>query len=169
MLALTKIMTIAITAIILGTSVAAAQVNPIPVISPADMKPTTTIANLFRIPINILFSVVFALGSVPLYIVRGFLSVWNSWGFPPIQQILAGFSFVAPAVFRDSLFILAFFAMVEFVILLLIPILGWILIPVAWGITGIGVLLFAIADFVSKINAMAVKEKSSGGGSGWWA
>ena len=162
-----KIIPIAIAAIILMVPIATAQI--VPTISPDEMKPTDPLVNLFKIPINILFSVVFALGSLPLYIIRGFLSVWNSWGFPPIQQILAGFSLVAPAVFRDSLFILAFFALIELVILGLIPILGWALIPVAWGITGIGVLLFAIADFISKINAGTIKNESQRGGAGWWS
>jgi len=165
------IITIVITAIFLTPPIAAAQIAPIiPNNMIPEISPTTPIVNLFRIPLNIFFSVLFALGSVPLYIIRGFLRVWNSWGFPPMQQILAGFSFVAPTVFRDSMFILLFFCMIEFVILLLIPILGWLLIPIVWGVTGVGVLLFAIADFISKINSITNTEKEkTGGAAGWWS
>ena len=166
------ITTIALAAVFLTLPIATAQIAPIiPNNVIPEISPTTPIVDLFKIPLNILFSVCFALGSVPLYIIRGFLSVWHSWGFPPIQQILTGLSFVAPAVFKDSMFILLFFCMIEFVILLLIPILGWVLIPIVWGITGVGVLLFAIADFISKINSVTTikqgKEKT-GGSAGWW-
>jgi len=115
--------------------------------------------------------VCFALGSVPLFIIRGFLRVWHSWGFPPMQQILAGFSLAAPTVFRDSMFILLFFGLVEFVILLPIPVLGWAFIPLAWGLTGVGVLLFAVADFISKINSITInaEKQKTGGGAGWWS
>ena len=164
-----KAITIALAAVFLTLPIATAQIVPVKPI--ADLKPTDPFVNLFKIPLNILFSVCFALGSVPLYIIRGFLSVWHSWGFPPMQQILAGLSLAAPAVFRDSIFILLFFCMIEFVILLLIPVLGWVLIPIVWGLTGVGVLLFAIADFISKINSITTntEKQKTGGAAGWWS
>jgi len=167
-----KAITIALAAIVLILPTATAQIAPIiPNNMIPEISPTTPIVDLFRIPLNIFFSVLFALGSVPLFIIRGFLRVWHSWGFPPMQQILASFSFVAPAVFKDSMFILLFFCMIEFVILLLIPILGWLLIPIVWGLTGVLVLLFAIADFISKINSITTntEKQKTGGSTGWWS
>ena len=163
------IITIVITAIFLTLPITTAQIVPVKPI--ADLKPTDPFVNLFKIPLNIFFSVCFALGSVPLFIIRGFLRVWHSWGFPPMQQILAGFSLAAPTVFRDSMFILLFFGLVEFVILLPIPVLGWALIPLAWGLTGVGVLLFAITDFISKINSITTntEKQKTGGATGWWS
>ena len=165
-----KAITIALATIFLTLPLATAQIVPIK--PSGEIKPTDPFVNLFKIPVNSFFSVIFALGSVPLYIIRGFLRVWSSWGFPSIQEILSSFSLVAPAVFRDAMPILLFFGIVEFVILFVfpVPVLGLAFIPLAWGLTGTGVLLFAIADFISKINSITVntEKEKTGGAAGWW-
>ena len=90
---------------------------------------------------------------------------------PSFTEILGGITTVAPEVFKDSLFLLAFPLIAETVILGLIPVLGWILLPFVWGITTFAVLIFAIADFFSKVSHLtetpALPEKEGGNG-GWW-
>lgn len=130
-------------------------------------EPTGLSAGL-KAPFEICFRLIYSVGAIPLYIVRGFGDVWASWGCPPISLILASMSFLAPDVFRDSIIVFAFLALVEMVALpIVIPLLGVFCILPAWGITGIGTLLFAIADFISKINAMTAKNEGSRGKAGW--
>lgn len=151
---------LALAAILIYPAMAQQQIQ----IKAPEANPVENVSSVFKIPFKILFRLIYSIGELPIWIIRGFLSVWSSWGFPPISDLLASISTSAPAVFRDSMFILLFFCMIEFVVLLLVPIVGWLFIPVAWGFTGIGTLLYAIADFISLA---ARSSQKRGGMAGW--
>lgn len=128
-------------------------------------NPLANISGVCKIPFRILFELIYSIGELPIWVVRGFSQVWAEWGFPPAVIILSHLSQSAPQVFMDSIFILGFFALIELVILpFILPLVGICCVPPAWGVTGVFVLLFSIADFVSKT---AQLSKKSMGGAGW--
>ncbi len=150
--------------LLISSSSAFAQPDTSQLVPP---EPTGLSAGL-KAPFEICFRLIYSVGFIPLYIVRGFGDVWAGWGCPPISLILASMSFLAPAVFKDSIIIFLFLALIEMVVLpVIIPLLGAVCILPAWGITGVGTLLFAIADFISKINAMTAETSGSRGNAGW--
>ena len=153
---------ISLLAIVMSGTVNAQGINP--------MTPKEQILHLAIIPFRVFFYILYVAGTFPIFVVSGFTAVWNSWGMPSFTEILGGITTVAPEVFKDSLFLLAFPIIAETVILGLIPILGWMLLPPVWAITTSAVLIFAIVDFFSKVSHLTETPSAPEreGNSGWW-
>ncbi len=131
-------------------------------------EPFANLSSALKIPVQFFFYMIYIIGEFPVWILRGFSALWQSWGFPPFSAIIFSFSVVAPAVFRDSLLILLFFAFLEGILLpVVIPLLGLLLIFPAWVITALVVCIFAVVDFVAKVGDIT-SESSKARGGGWW-
>lgn len=129
-------------------------------------EPFANISSALKIPFRFCFYLIFIIGEFPVWIVRGFSLIWRSWGCPPFSAIMSSFTTVVPAVFRDSVITLLFFWLIEAVLLpVVLPLLGLCCVPPAWIITSIGVILFAIADFISKVGEATTPNQRGGG---WW-
>ena len=151
---------------LVGCEIAKAQELP-PLMRPLSTK--EQLQNFISKPFQAFFYILYVVGTFPLFIIRGFLTVWGSWGMPPFTDILAGITLFAPDVFKDSLFLLVLPVIIEAIFLFWCP----PLLIVVWILTAIAVLLFAVIDFFSKISQLSTGETSTlpireAGKGGWW-
>ncbi len=130
--------------------------------------PFANLSGALKIPVQFFLYLIYIVGEFPVWIVRGFSTIWQSWGFPPFSAIFSSFSVVAPAVFRDALIIFLFFMFLEGVLLpVVLPLIGLIFVPLAWIVTALFVCVFAVADFMAKVGDVTSKSSKARGG-GWW-